>query len=336
MESRRQEMVSSRANTLYIGGGTPSQIPAHLLQCMICRLQEIVPLEANAEVTIEANPDDISEDWVAALKETPVNRISMGVQSLDDDMLKVLNRRHNSAQVYEAMELLGRNGYRNVSLDLIYGLPGQTLEMWQRDVDGILDMEATHLSAYSLQYEEGTRLWKLREEGRVTECDEEESYRMYCYLLDATCRQGMEHYEISNFALPGYRARHNSGYWRDDPYVGLGPGAHSYDGNNHRSYNVPDLGAYIDAYSNRTVPVGSVVNHEFLTEEERYDEMIMKRLRTCEGLDLSELSPQRRDYALKMARQHIESGMLVRNDMILRLSREGIFVSNDIMSDMML
>ncbi len=330
MDYRREELFRSRANTIYVGGGTPSQLSVQQMQVIFGHLQGNVPLEQGAEVTVECNPDDVSTEFVRGLALTSVNRISIGVQTLDDGLLRLLGRRHNASQARQAVEMLRDAGYTNISLDLMYGLPGQTLEMWQRDVQDLLDMQVPHLSAYSLQWEEGTPLYRMMERGEVAETNEELSLEMYRFLCNATRQTGMEHYEISNFALPGMKARHNSGYWHNEPYVGLGPGAHSYDGGRLRSYNPPDLHAYI---ASSGCPVPEV---EQLSEEEWCEEQILKGLRTSEGVSLRTLPRHYAEYALRMAQKHIESGSLLLEDGVLRLTEAGIFVSNDIMSDLML
>lgn len=330
MEHRGEELSRARANTIYIGGGTPSRLPVPMLQRLFRGLSEIVPIEDGAEVTLECNPDDVCQEWVRGLRQTPVNRISMGVQTLDDGLLHVLNRRHTAAQARAAVDMLRRAGYDNLSLDLMYGLPGQTMEMWRTDVRELLGMGVPHLSAYSLQWEEGTVLYRMKERGELAEADEELSLEMYRLLCCEAAGAGMEHYEISNFAMPGLRARHNSGYWRNEPYVGLGPGAHSYDGERLRSSNPANLQAYIAAGGR---PVAEV---ERLSEDEWYEEQILKGLRTRDGVELQSLPRHYADYALKMVRPHIVAGRVALDGSVLRLTEEGIFVSNDVMSDLML
>ena len=233
-------------------------------------------------------------------------------------------------QARKAVKMLRESGYHNISLDLMYGLPGQTMEMWQSDVDELLSMRVPHLSAYSLQWEEGTPLYRMLEMGKVNEAPEELSVEMYRYLVETTRLAGMEHYEISNFALPGMRARHNSGYWRNEAYVGLGPGAHSYDGGAKRSSNPPDLLGYIRSAG---LPQQEL---EILDEDALYEEYVLKSLRTMDGMDIGLLAPKYREYALKMVLPHILAGRVERHGDVLRLTEEGIFVSNDVMSDMML
>ena len=329
MQLRREEIDVTRVPSLYIGGGTPSQLPSTLLQEVFRAIQENFTLAKDAEVTIEANPDDVTPEWLAALSQTPVNRISMGVQTFSDSLLCFLNRRHTSHQAIEAVQRCQDAGYSNISLDLIYGLPGQTFEDWCRDVKLLLSLDVPHLSAYALSYEEGTALSKMLQDGKVNEASDELSWQMYEYLMNETAAAGMEHYEISNFAKPGMHSRHNSSYWDGSPYLGLGPGAHSYDGGCVRRSNDTSLKDYV--CSTADVPH----QKEVLTPEEQYDELVMTRLRTASGLPLSLLTPEQRSYCMEMAEPHIHSGNLVQDGLVLRLSRKGIFISNSIISDLM-
>ena len=329
MQLRREEIDVTRVPSLYIGGGTPSQLPSTLLQEVFRAIQENFTLVKDAEVTIEANPDDVTPEWLAALSQTPVNRISMGVQTFSDSLLCFLNRRHTSHQAIEAVQRCQDAGYSNISLDLIYGLPGQTFEDWCRDVKLLLSLDVPHLSAYALSYEEGTVLSKMLQDGKVNEASDELSWQMYEYLMNETAAAGMEHYEISNFAKPGMHSRHNSSYWDGSPYLGLGPGAHSYDGVCVRRSNDTSLKDYVSSTAD--------VSHqkEVLTPEEQYDELVMTRLRTASGLPLSLLTPEQRSYCMEMAEPHIHRGDLVQDGLVLRLSRKGIFISNSIISDLM-
>lgn len=330
MHCRSNELRRARANTVYLGGGTPSQLDARLIGKIFEELYSIVPFDNDAEITMECNPDDVTEKFVEDLSSTPVNRVSMGVQTFDDGLLHLLRRRHTATQARDAVRLLRSSGYNNISLDLMYGLPGQTIEMWRQDVREVLSMDVPHLSAYSLQWEEGTALFRMLEQGLVKEAPEELSLEMYRFLVETTKEAGMEHYEISNFALPGMRARHNSGYWREEAYVGLGPGAHSYDGRMMRSSNPSDLNAYLDC---KGCPQQEA---EMLDDDSLYEERVLKGLRTIDGLNIHTLMPKYKDYALKMAEPHLKAGRMERLGDVLRLTEEGIFVSNDIMSDMML
>lgn len=326
---RRTEIDSSRVPSLYIGGGTPSQLPSALLLEVFRSITETFTFANDAEITIEVNPDDVTTDLIAALRQTSVNRISMGVQTFSDDLLRFLNRRHTSAQALRAVLLFREAGYDNISLDLIYGLPGQSFENWTNDVRQLLSLDVPHLSAYALSYEEGTPLYNMLQDGKLSEAPEDLSWRMYEYLLDEVAAAGMEHYEISNFAKPGMHARHNSSYWNGSPYLGLGPGAHSYDGINIRRSNDTSLKDYVQA-------TGDVPHQtEILNSNELYDELVMTRLRTASGLPLAILTPEQKSYCLRMSEPHINAGNLLREGDVLRLSRKGIFISNSIISDLM-
>ena len=286
-------------------------------------------LANDAEVTIEVNPDDVTSDLMHVLRNTRVNRISMGIQTFSDPLLRFLNRRHTSHQAIEAVHLCQDSGFGNISLDLIYGLPGQTMETWKRDVGQLLSLDVPHISAYALSYEEGTPLYKMLQEKQVSEVDEELSWQMYEYLMDEVAEVGIEHYEISNFAKPGMHSRHNSSYWNGSPYLGLGPGAHSYDGNNVRRSNDTSLKGYVQASAD--VPHQT----ETLSPEECYDELVMTRLRTASGLPLALLTSAQQSYCLQMAEPHIQCGNLLYENATLRLSRKGIFISNSVISDLM-
>lgn len=326
------------STTLYLGGGTPSLLSPEALHHLFHLIGQHTTLASGAEVTIEANPDDITHQWVASLKDTPVNRISMGAQSFNDDILHFIRRRHTAEQAIRAVHMLQDAGYTNLSLDLIYGLPGQTLAQFTDDVRTALALGIPHLSAYALQFEAGTPLYAMKQQGQVTEADEEMSLECYNSLIDLTAEAGLEHYEISNFARPGFRSRHNSSYWTGDAYLGLGAGAHSYSPSSRtRSYNCDNIREYINAIREDRLPLTA----EQLTDDDLYNERIMLRLRTCEGLSLSTLQrdfgTERLDYCLRMATPHLNRGMLQKKaDETLCLTRRGLFVSDDIISDLML
>ena len=322
-------------STLYFGGGTPSQLDDEEMESIFSAIHRHCVLSPLAEITFEANPDDISQQKVVHLRQLGVNRISLGVQSFDDKRLSFLNRRHTAQQALAAIDLLRAEGVENISIDLIFGLPGQQLADWNKELAQAFELPITHLSAYSLMYEKGTPLHYARERGAVKECDEETSLSMFQMLCTSAQCAGFEQYEISNFARPGYRSRHNSSYWHGIPYLGLGPGAHSYDGKNCRRVNDYSLRRYMEAGRAKTF---ADVPHtlEKLSADECYDELICTRLRTCEGLSLQEVPASRRSALLRMARPHIDGGRLELDaDNHLRLTASGIFVSDDVMSDLM-
>ena len=322
-------------STLYFGGGTPSQLDDEEMEAVFSAIHRHCVLSPHAEITFEANPDDISQQKVVHLRQLGVNRISLGVQSFDNRRLSFLNRRHTAQQALDAIDILRTKGIENISIDLIFGLPGQQLTDWNKELAQAFELPITHLSAYSLMYEKGTPLYYARERGAVKECDEETSLSMFQMLCTSAQCAGFEQYEISNFARPGYRSRHNSSYWHGIPYLGLGPGAHSYDGKNCRRVNDYSLRRYMEAERAKTF---ADVPHtlEKLSADECYDELICTRLRTCEGLSLQEVPASRRSALLRMARPHIDGGRLELDaDNHLRLTASGIFVSDDVMSDLM-
>lgn len=322
----RASYLQTRVRTIYIGGGTPSMLEISLLRQIFDALGA---LQAE-EVTMECNPDDLTDQYVASLALLPVNRISMGAQTFSDHRLRFLRRRHTSNQVREAVARLRSAGIDNISIDLIYGFPGETLDEWHADVDAALSLDVEHISAYALQYEEGTALHSLLRQGLVSEVDEELSRQMYFDLIDRLRSAGFEHYEISNFAKKNRRSLHNSGYWNHTPYLGLGAAAHSFDGES-RQWNVADIRAYMAG-----MEAGSPrVERETLDAATLYNEQVMTALRTCEGLALSELAAPRRSYCLQQARQYVEDGLLNIVDDRLVLTREGLFVSDMIISDLM-
>lgn len=332
MSLRRQFIKGTRVHTIYIGGGTPSLLPAHLLKELFEAISQHFTIDADAEVTIEANPDDVTQEWLKGLSDTPVNRISMGAQTFNDQLLHLLRRRHNARQTIDAVEVCKEAGITNISLDLIYGLPGQTFENWQHDVQLALSLGIKHLSAYALSVEPGTPLASSPFTGELEGVRYEElSRKMYDHLMSATKQAGFLHYEISNFAKPGYHSRHNSSYWQGTPYLGLGAGAHSYDGKRTRRANLPDIKAYIERLNAQDAPNET----EELNDEELYNEFIMTRLRTSKGIPLNELSEEDRQYCLALAEPHMKHRLLHIQDEHLRLTKEGILTSNDIISDLL-
>ena len=317
--------------TVYLGGGTPSQLTISQLQQIFDTIYIYNKVENDAEVTIEMNPDDVNKETAEALQKLPVNRISMGAQTFNDERLRFLHRRHNASQVKEAVETLRQAGFKNISIDLMYGFPNQTLEEWKTDIEKALELDVEHISTYCLMYEEGTALYKLLEQGKVAEIDEERERKMYYTLIERLEAAGYEHYEISNFARKGYRSRHNSSYWRGIPYIGVGAAAHSYDIKT-RSWNVADIKKYIEAMEQGKRPY----EEEVIDADTRYNDAITVALRTKEGLDLTTLPDNQRRHCIANAKRHIDANLLRLADNHLALTKEGLFVSDMVMSDLMI
>ena len=322
--------VGKTLATVYLGGGTPSQLSPTQLQQLFDTIARHYDVSDDAEITIECNPDDVTEAFAELLRSLPVNRVSMGAQTFDDDRLQFIHRRHTSEQVTTAIQRLREKGIHNISIDLMYGFPDETLEEWEYDIQQALALNVEHISAYALTYEEGTPLYRLLEEGKVKEIDEERSLAMYDRLIDRLQEAGYEHYEISNFARKGWRSRHNSSYWQLVPYIGIGAAAHSYDGR-RRQWNIADINSYINHIQQGIVPAEG----ELLDKDSRYNDHVMLALRTCEGLDLSTLDSDERSYCEETAKKFVLDGLLVKTDNHLRLSRKGLFVSDMIMSELM-
>lgn len=309
-------------DTIYLGGGTPSQLTGEQLQQLFLYINKVYGNHAQ-EVTIECNPDDITDSFAATLAQLPITRISMGTQTLDDQRLRFLHRRHTAEQVPQAVQRLRNAGIRNISIDLMYGFPGETLNDWEHDIEQALSLDVEHLSAYCLMVEEGTPLYRMD----IETVDEETERQMYEMLMNKLKAAGYEHYEISNFARPGYRSRHNSNYWREVPYIGLGAAAHSYDLKS-RQWNVSDIHQYMEAIEQGEVPC----ERELLDDDTRYNDRITVALRTCEGLDLETLPDKHRRYCLHEAQRFLDGGLLQLTNGHLVLTRQGLFVSDLIMS----
>lgn len=315
--------------TIYIGGGTPSQLSRYSLEKLFYAIDTYLECSPE-EVTMEVNPDDVTNDLAETISALHINRVSMGAQTFDDNRLKFLNRRHKSFQVERAIDILHEHGVGNISIDLMFGFPGQTCDSWKEDVRRAISLDIQHISAYSLMYEEGTRLYRMLKENMIKEIDEEVSLNMYNELINILCGAGYEHYEISNFAKKGYRALHNSSYWHDIPYLGIGAAAHSYNIKS-RQWNVSDINKYIESISHDTVPF----TFESIDADTHYNDIVTTELRTSEGIDLSRLDDKYVQYIVKQAARHVADKTVDINDGHLKLTREGLYISDMIMSDLM-
>ncbi|MBE6290178.1 MAG: radical SAM family heme chaperone HemW [Bacteroidaceae bacterium] len=331
---RRNYLHDAPIGTLYFGGGTPSQLSENDFHSIFNQIEKVYGLEACEEITLEANPDDLTDDYVEMLTTLPFNRISMGIQTFHEPTLQLIGRRHTAQEAIEAVHRCQQQGFTNISIDLIYGLPGETLEQWKEDLLMAFSLKVQHISAYHLTYEQGTRLWQMLQRKEICEVDEDTSVELFRILCEEMQKAGYEHYEISNFALPNFRSRHNSAYWHEVPYLGCGPGAHSFDGDS-REWNVSSLPKYIEALEQGQ----RNYEQETLDKDTRYNEFVMTRLRTCEGFSLNDLQHRfgqaYHDYCLHLATPYMRHGLLLQKENTLRLSKEGIFVSDDIISDLM-
>lgn len=317
--------------TIYIGGGTPSLLSNEEFERLTKGIFDILGERAQIEeFTIEVNPEDVTEEKAKVWRASGVNRVSMGVQSLDDEELKRVGRRHDSATAIKAYKILERY-FDNISLDLIFGLPGQTLESLDRSLEGLIALSPHHISCYSLMYEERTALTKLRDMGEVKETEEDITVEMYRRITKKLKESGYRHYEISNYALPGFESRHNSSYWEGKPYIGMGSGAHSYDGGNIRRINITDFITYLNYYtipqrlrqSNDDVKPYEI---ETLDAEERYEEFVMTRLRTTEGIRFSEIKELFGDEKERQARR---ISVRLQNNVSIELTEDGVRLTEE-------
>ena len=328
--ARASELSQQNITTLYFGGGTPSQLSPSDWERIFEALGRSFCLDALTEVTLEANPDDLSPSYIQTLRKFPFNRISIGIQTFDSEKLRLLNRRHNQHQAIEAVRQCQTNGFDNISIDLMYGLPQQTLEQWQQDLEIALSLDVQHISSYHLIYEPDTELYKRYVTGQLAPVDDTLSVQLFETLIHTLKEAGYTHYEISNFAKPSFCSQHNSSYWKGIPYLGLGPSAHSFDGEN-RHFNPSSLSAYIQN------PL--VRNTEQLSADEKYNDLILTAIRTHWGLDLNEVARRfgqaRRAYCLEMAQPFLQTNKLRLEKDTLYLTEAGIFISDAIMSEMM-
>lgn len=336
--SFRKNELTEKVHTIYIGGGTPSLMPINQLKRLINTIyDELSGMLKLEEFTIELNPDDVTDELVDALKEIGVTRVSMGVQSFNDSELDFIKRRHTSEQCRKAYKKLSVIG--NVSLDLIFGLPGQSLQLWEKNLDAILELRPQHISAYSLMYEEGTPLYAMLQQGRVREVEEELSLEMFKLLIDKLKKASYNHYEISNFALDGYESKHNSSYWSGMQYLGLGPSAHSYDGNRTRRSNPASVNDYINHYINLPSSDNLFYEDEILSDIDLYNEYIITRMRRLDGIELQDLrhrfGEKLQNYFLKQTEKHIQSGVLLNCDNRIMLSEKGVLISDSIFVNLM-
>ena len=332
---RREYLSNESVSTIYIGGGTPSLLSVKEIRGLLDHITKTYRVADNCEVTIEANPDDIEKEYLLGLKDTIINRISLGIQSWRDADLKLLNRRHNALCAATALEEILEAGYQNVAIDLMYGIPGLTLNDWSSNLDISFSYGIRHLSAYHLTIEPGTVLGKMRDKGLLFEIDEEESSSQFHLLIEKAASAGFIHYEISNFGKPGYFSVHNSNYWKQTNYLGLGPSAHSFNGYS-RQWNVSDVKKYIKA-----VNTGSVLfEKEELDKKTRFNEYIMTSLRTMWGIDLDYVErvfdKEGYDYIINLAGKLIDYELMKQDQKTLVLTNQGKLISDNVISELML
>ncbi|MBE0649397.1 MAG: radical SAM family heme chaperone HemW [Bacteroidales bacterium] len=336
IELRKEYLTDRKINTIYFGGGTPSMLSTKEVNSILNKIKESFEVNPEAEITLEANPDDLSPDYLKKLKnETPVNRLSIGIQSFFDDDLTYLNRVHNGANAKKAIENAKREGFNNMTIDLIYGIPTLTNEKWEKNLETFFSFEIPHLSSYALTIEPKTALQVLIDLKKIKNTSEDETVSHFEILLEKTRQHGFVHYEISNFALPGFYSKHNSTYWLGGHYLGVGPSAHSYNGLS-RQWNVKNMKQYIESKSVENI----VLEKELLTEEQRYNEYVMTSLRTSWGCDIEHI---RNGFGEKFVRHFmkeiqkpIQAGKMIVNENVFKLTDYGKLFADGIASDLFL
>ena len=332
--------TTERLETIYFGGGTPSQLHAcHIEKIFSCIEENYADRIVNyddMEITFECNPDDVTSEFAENLKHLPINRISMGAQTFSDERLKFLRRRHKASDVKTAISRLRNAGIENISIDLMFGFPNESLDEWKLDIDKAIALDVEHLSAYSLMYEEGTPLYQLLLKGKAKDMDEELYRTMYDTLIDRLALANYEQYEISNFAklthtdISSFRSRHNSAYWANKRYLGIGASAHSYNLSTRR-WNIDNMQEYINGITNNR----PIYEMETIDADTHYDDMVTTALRTKSGIALTALPSPYKEHIAKASAPLISQGLLAITDNHLHLTRHGIYVSDFVMSELM-
>ncbi|MCK4344445.1 MAG: radical SAM family heme chaperone HemW [Bacteroidales bacterium] len=335
IELQKNYLEGEKIETIYFGGGTPSVLKGKEINSLFKKLSEIYEITDNPEITLEVNPDDIDKDYVCEIKTTPVNRLSIGIQSFFDEDLLLLNRRHNKRQAINAVKLSQSAGFSNISIDLIYGIPGMSVENWKKNLKQAFEFNVQHISAYFLTIEPGTVMAQLIEKGDVTPLEEEENVEQYSVLLEQMAQNNFIPYEISNFCKEGYFSKHNTNYWKQEKYLGLGPSAHSYNGHS-RQWNIADNDKYIQSLKADSL----VFEREILDPKRRYNDYILTSLRTMWGVDLKyleeEFSKESRDYCVSLAKRLLEYGMInIKNESLI-LTKQGKFIADNIISELLM
>lgn len=330
---RKGFLKNEKLNTIYFGGGTPSVLDSDSIAHIFDKIAADYFIEENAEITLEANPDDLNKKYLTDLRDIGVNRLSVGIQSFIDTDLRKLNRRHNSKQAIEAVQLAHECGFTRISIDLMYGLPEQTEELWETNLKIAASLPVDHISAYHLIYEKGTKFYKWLNEGVLSEAEENLSLEFFNKTIEVLEREGFEHYEIASFARNKQYSRHNTKYWFGEKYLGLGPSAHSYNGQ-IRQWNVDD----IDEWMKQDYDSNMVLRSEDIDLSTKRNEMIMTRLRTMWGIPEAEYTREfgyeSWENLLKRASPFIDKKLLALTDNVLCITREGKFLSDGIIADL--
>ena len=334
IQLRHNELENKTLKSLYFGGGTPSVLSVDEIKSLIDEIQKYFSFDENIEITLESNPDDLNKNFLKELSKTEVNRLSIGTQSFYDEDLKLMNRAHNASEAESSIKRAQDFGLVNISIDLIYGSPTSNFEIWKDNLSKTIELQVPHVSSYALTVEPKTALEKWIENGKIRSPEETEQNQEFYYMKDFLKDNGFDHYEISNFGKPGFHSKHNSAYWKSEPYLGIGPSAHSYNGHLERSWNIANNPIYIKNLNQNILPI----EKEILTEKDRFNEMIMIGLRTIWGVDLNRInqnfSSEVIDYLNQEIKSKIESGILEIENNYLKIPEKHWFLADGIASDL--
>lgn len=332
LELRKKEFFGEQVATIYFGGGTPSVLETAEIKQLIEAVREHYNVVDNPEITLEANPDDLSEEKILQLAISPINRLSIGIQSFFEEDLKLMNRAHNALEAEKCLQLASQH-FDNISIDLIYGMPNMTLERWKQNIDKALGFNIPHISSYALTVEPKTALAKFVDDGLITPTSDEETQEHFNLLNDTLIAEGFDCYEISNFGKPGYYSKNNSAYWQQKKYIGIGPSAHSFDGV-QRGWNINNNPKYIKSIEQNILPM----EVEVLSSTDKYNEYVMTGLRTIWGVSLSrianEFGPKYKEYLLMQADKFVEEHLLFVDGDTLKTTKKGMFLADGIAADL--
>ena len=332
LELRKDEFFSQTIETIYFGGGTPSLLTIDELLLIFDTIYKHYKVSDNPEITLEANPDDLSNKQIKALTHTPINRLSIGIQSFFEKDLKLMNRAHNTHEAKQCIEEATKY-FDNISIDLIYGIPGLSHENWLKNIETALAFNIPHISSYALTVEPKTALDSFIKKGIVKDVDDEQAQQQFYLMIDKLEGSGFIHYELSNFGKSGCFSKNNSAYWQGKSYLGIGPSAHSFNGT-QRGWNVRNNTKYIKSLQENMLPI----ELETLSKTDRYNEYIMTGLRTIWGVSLEKVEQDfgkiYKKYLLEQAHHHINNDLLYINDNKLRVTKKGKFLSDGIASDL--
>ncbi|WP_116770245.1 radical SAM family heme chaperone HemW [Maribacter litoralis] len=332
LELRKEEFAGEKVATIYFGGGTPSVLETEEIARLINTVREHYDVVDNPEITLEANPDDLSEEKILQLAASPINRLSIGIQSFFEEDLKLMNRAHNALEAEKCLQLASQH-FDNISIDLIYGMPNMTLERWKQNIEKALGFGIPHISSYALTVEPKTALAKFVEDGLIIPATDEETQEHFNLLNETLLAEGFDCYEISNFGKPGYYSQNNSAYWQQKKYIGIGPSAHSFDGV-QRGWNINNNPKYIKSIEQDVVPM----EVEVLSATDKYNEYVMTGLRTIWGVSLSriatEFGSKYKEYILMQSDKFLEEHLLFVDGDILKTTKKGMFLADGIAADL--